>query len=136
MGCVPLLPPPAPLGLIRPPRRCGQPHISSSRPSASESKARGWTPKADGLLLGHFEENTLAEGSFDAVLCHRLLHLLVSRKAVAQFVEQAQRVLRRGGLLCVGVRNTNDLDLTSMTWVDDNVYEYTQRPGHRIRSWD
>jgi SAM-dependent methyltransferase len=92
--------------------------------------------KADGLLLGHFEENTLAEGSFDAVLCHRLLHLLVSRKAVAQFVEQVQRVLRTGGLQCVGVRNANDLDLTSMTWVDDNVYEYTQRPGHRIRYWD
>jgi len=92
--------------------------------------------KADGLLLGHFEENTLADGSFDAVLCHRLLHLLVSRKAVAQFVEQVQRVLRTGGLLCVGVRNANDLGLTSMTWVDDNVYEYTQRPGHRIRYWD
>ena len=92
--------------------------------------------KADGLLLGHFEENTLADGCFDAVVCHRLLHLLVSRKAVAQFVEQVQRVLRTGGLLCVGVRNANDLDLTSMAWVDDNVYEYTQRPGHRIRYWD
>jgi SAM-dependent methyltransferase len=55
--------------------------------------------KADSLLLGHFEENTLADGSFDAVVCHRLLHLLVSRKAVAQFVEQVQRVLWTGGLL-------------------------------------
>ena len=40
------------------------------------------------------------------------------------------------GLLCVGVRNANELDLTSMSRVDDNVYEYKQRPGHRIRYWD
>jgi SAM-dependent methyltransferase len=103
---------------------------------STEDRLRREGLKADGLLLGHFEENTLADGSFDAVVCHRLLHLLVSRKAVAQFVEQVQRVLRTSGLLCVGVRNANDLDLTSMTWVEDNVYEYTQRPGHRIRYWD
>jgi SAM-dependent methyltransferase len=102
----------------------------------TEDRLRREGLKVDGLMLGHFEENTLADGSFDAVLCHRMLHLLVSRKAVAHFVEQVQRVLRTGGLLCVGVRNANVLDLTSMARVDDNVYEYTQRPGHRIRYWD
>jgi SAM-dependent methyltransferase len=102
----------------------------------TEDRLRREGLKADGLLLGHFEENNLADGSFDAVLCHRLLHLLVTRKAVVHFVEQVQRVLRTGGLLCLGVRNPNDLDLTNMTWVEDNVYEYTRRPGHRIRYWD
>jgi SAM-dependent methyltransferase len=102
----------------------------------TEDRLRHEGLEADGLMLSNFEKNTLADGSFEAVLCHRMLHLLVSRKAVVEFVEQIQRVLRRGGLLCVGVRNASDLDPTSMARVDDNVYEYTQRPGHRIRYWD
>jgi SAM-dependent methyltransferase len=43
----------------------------------TEDRLRREGLKADGLLLGHFEENTLANGSFDAVLCHRASALQV-----------------------------------------------------------
>jgi SAM-dependent methyltransferase len=88
------------------------------------------------LVLGKFEDSSLPLGSFDAILSHRMLHLLVSREAIAGFARKAAELLRPGGLLCLGARNPHDLDPAGMVRIEDNVYEYVQRPGHRIRYWD
>ncbi len=87
------------------------------------------------LVHGEFANGSFPAGSFDAVLSHRLLHLLLAPEAVAGFVKDVGRVLRPGGLLCLGARNTQDLDPAAMRQVAENVYEYRERPGHRIRYW-
>jgi SAM-dependent methyltransferase len=91
---------------------------------------------AEEMVLGRFEDSALPAGSFDAIVSHRMLHLLVSRKAIAGFARKAQQLLRPGGLLCLGARNPDDLDPAGMVRVEENVYEYRHRPGHRIRYWD
>jgi SAM-dependent methyltransferase len=87
------------------------------------------------LTTGAFEENTYQAGFFDAVLSHRMAHLLVTEEAVACFSERVQHVLRPGGILCIGARNLADLNLAEMRSVSDDVYEYIHRPGHCIRYW-
>jgi SAM-dependent methyltransferase len=92
--------------------------------------------KAESLITGRFEDADLPEGFFDVLLSHRMAHLLITWAATRQFADKASRVLRSGGLLCLGARNRHDLKRDKMVSVADNVYEYADRPGHRIRYWD
>lgn len=91
--------------------------------------------KADQLGIGCFEASPLGEGDFDMVLSHRMGHLLVTRDAIAQFACKVHQVLQPGGRLVIGVRNMHDLNPAEMIPVGDGVYEYQNRPGHRIRYW-
>ncbi len=91
---------------------------------------------AERLLTGAFEASDVPDGQFDAVFSHRVAHLLVTDEAVATFTERVRRALRPGGVLCVGARNEDDLNPAEMRCVGGSVYEYAQRPGHRIRYWD
>ena len=88
------------------------------------------------LATGRFEDSRYPDASFDLVFSHRVAHLLLSREAMARFALKVQQVLRVGGAVCVGVRNSEDLNPTDMIPVGDKVYEYKDRPGHRIRYWD
>jgi SAM-dependent methyltransferase len=88
------------------------------------------------LWTGRFEDMALSTAGFDAVCCHRMIHLLLDEAAVHRFVERVARVLRPGGLLCVAARNLHDLDRSAMTELQGTVFEYRNRPGHRIRYWD
>jgi hypothetical protein len=60
----------------------------------------------------------------------------VTQEAVQCFADRVCQVLRPGGLLCLGARNPRDLNPAGMTRVGEGIYEYTHRPGHRIRYWD
>jgi len=91
---------------------------------------------AEALLGGPFEDASVPGMPFDALLSHRVAHLLVTPESVARFARRAGAALRSGGLLCVGVRNRRDLDPGAMTPVGNGVFEYRDRPGHRIRYWD
>jgi SAM-dependent methyltransferase len=90
---------------------------------------------ADTLLVGAFQEQALGDQTYDLVLSHRVVHLLLTRDEIACFAGRARQLLDVGGLLCVGARNPDDLDPDSMIPVRDGVYEYRDRPGHRIRYW-
>jgi cyclopropane fatty-acyl-phospholipid synthase-like methyltransferase len=92
--------------------------------------------QAELLVHGKFEETTFNNGQFDAIISHRVAHLLVTREEISQFADKVQQVLRPGGILCIGARNTTDLTPDEMIAVEDGMYEYRQRPGHRIRYWD
>jgi SAM-dependent methyltransferase len=92
--------------------------------------------EAEGLLRGRFEDTDLPAGAFDAVLSHRLAHLLETPEAIARFAAKAAEVLRPGGILAVGARNRRDLNPAVMVRVEDGVYEYADRPGHRVRYWE
>jgi SAM-dependent methyltransferase len=83
-----------------------------------------------------FEATTCPAGMFDAVLSHRMAHLLVTPQAVERFVETMRRVLRPGGVVCLGMRNTEDINPTEVRCEKDHVGEYLPRPGHWIRFWD
>lgn len=96
--------------------------------------AQGNSPEQ--LYLGRFEELALPEASFDAIISHRMAHLLLSAEAVAVFVDRLHRLLRPGGLLAIGARNLDDLDPAKMVPIGEQVYEYRNRPWHRIRYWD
>jgi SAM-dependent methyltransferase len=91
---------------------------------------------AEKLETGSFGDSPYPDGLFDAVLCHRMAHLLVTDRAVERFADEVRRVLRPGGLLCLAVRNTEDLDPSRTRRMAENVYEYAPRPGHWIRFWD
>jgi 2-polyprenyl-3-methyl-5-hydroxy-6-metoxy-1,4-benzoquinol methylase len=91
--------------------------------------------QAESLLAGRFEQREFVE-PFDVVVSHRMAHLLVDPAEMASFSAKVLQVLRPGGMLCLGARNLHDLDQATMVSLGDGVYEYTQRPGHRIRYWD
>jgi SAM-dependent methyltransferase len=92
--------------------------------------------QAEALITGRFESVPLARGEFDALLSHRMIHLLTTPDAIAQFATKVLDVLKPGGLLCVAARNPLDLKPNGMIRVEQGVYEYASRPGHRIRYWD
>jgi hypothetical protein len=79
---------------------------------------------------------SLPEASFDAVLSHRMAHLLLTPEAVATFSDRLHRLLLPGGILAIGARNLDDLDPPKMVQAGEQVYEYRCRPDHRIRYWD
>lgn len=88
------------------------------------------------ILQGRFEDLAIPEDGFDAVLSHRLAHLLITREAIAQHVRKIRTVLKQDGLLSLGARNLRDLNPEVMIPVEPGIYEYASRPGHRIRYWD
>lgn len=88
------------------------------------------------LLPGRFEDLSLPEGAFDAVLSHRMAHLLLTPQSVADFAARMHGLLRPDGILAVGARSSADRDPAEMVALGEGVYEYRRRPGHRIRYWD
>jgi SAM-dependent methyltransferase len=92
--------------------------------------------QAENLYRGRFEETDLPGGYFDAVLNHRMAHLLTSIESLAAFAAHIRGVMRPGGLLALAARSTLDYDPGEMVPVEPGVYEYRIRPGHRIRYWD
>jgi hypothetical protein len=109
--------------------------LSSAGRQLAQSRLDREQLQAESLLTGRFEESPF-EGPFDAVVSHRMAHLFVTPKEIAAFTAKVRRLLPSGGLLCLGARNLSDLDRAAMVEVGDGVYEYAQRPGHRIRYWD
>jgi SAM-dependent methyltransferase len=108
--------------------------------SEGRKRAEDWFQhqgfKAESLMTGRFEDTDLPENFFDVLLSHRMAHLLIAPEAIQEFADKATEVLRPGGFLCLGARNPHDLNPEKMICVGDNVYEYADRPGHRIRYWD
>src|SRR4051812_5277132 len=96
----------------------------------TEERLRREGLTAERLQTGPFEDSDLPEGQFDAVVSHRMAHLLVTEEAVRRFADKAHRVLRPGGILCLAVRNAEDLNPAEVRPRGENVYEYTPRPGH------
>jgi SAM-dependent methyltransferase len=110
--------------------------LSAEARRRTEARLRREGLAAERLLTGRFEDSDCPDGQFDAVLSHRVAHLLVTDEAVARFAEKARRALRPGGLLCLAVRNAEDRDPAEVRRVVEHVDEYTPRPGHWIRFWD
>src|SRR5262249_37971049 len=102
----------------------------------TESRLRREGLAAERLETGPLEGRACPDGLFDPAPGHRLAHLLVTDEAVERFADKVRRVLRPGGLLCLAVRNVEDMKPDEVRQVGDNVYEYTPRPGHWIRFWD
>lgn len=92
--------------------------------------------RAEQLYGGRFEELPLPETGFDAIVSHRMAHLLLSADLVDAFIERLHCLLRIGGIVAIGARNREDLVAADMVQVGEQVYEYRSRPGHRIRYWD
>lgn len=88
------------------------------------------------LLQCRFEDAPLPEETFDAILSHRMAHLLLGSEAVAGFAAKLHRLLRPGGILAIGARGLDDLDPAEMVRIGEQIYEYRRRPGHHIRYWD
>jgi SAM-dependent methyltransferase len=112
--------------------------LSSEARRRAEERLRSQKLKPEALLTGRFEDFALPADSFDAVLSHRVAHLLVAPDSITRFARQAHRVLQPGGLLCLGTRNPHDLDNDGdLVRISDRLYEYVDRPGHRINyCWD
>jgi SAM-dependent methyltransferase len=102
----------------------------------AETRLRHCGVQPEGLWMGAFEDSAFPTPGYDLVVCHRLAHLLLTPDAVRHFACKVEEVLRPEGLLCLGARNRDDLNPAEMIQVADEVYEYVNRPGHRIRYWD
>ena len=89
------------------------------------------------LIKGHFEKASLPEEKFDALLSHRVLHLLGNGQ-VKGFVNQASYILKPGGLLVASSRDMRDFNPDKMQWREDGQAEYTspERKGHIIDFWN
>ena len=87
------------------------------------------------LYTGHFEGVPFPPESFDAAVCHRLVHLLVTPGSAEAFAARLRNVLHPGGLAAVSGRNPLDLQPDAMIQIEEGVFEYRRRPGHRIRYW-
>jgi Methyltransferase domain len=90
------------------------------------------------LLTADFTEARLPESSFDAVLSHRTLHLMTEPGAAGRFATRLAVVAKPGAVVCIGTRDLRDLDPARMIGHHhgDDVYEYSDRPGHVISYWD
>jgi SAM-dependent methyltransferase len=110
--------------------------LSSEARFKTEARLRRERLTANGLVTGRFEDNEFSDAAFDAVLSHRMAHLLLTDESVERFVASAKRVLRPRGILCLTVRCAEDLNPGEVRRVAGDVYDYTLRPGHRIRYWD
>ncbi len=92
--------------------------------------------KAETLIQGNFEEVGNDMGHFDVILSHRVMHLLETAESVERFVTTVRKILREGGPVILGTRDTRDFDPGLMSEVGQGVYERKDRPGHRIRYWN
>jgi SAM-dependent methyltransferase len=87
------------------------------------------------ILRGEFASASFGKAGFDAVLSHRVLHLLGTNGLVRAFEQHAYRVLKQDGLLAVSARNEDDFDKDQMKLLAPGIAEYKSRPGHIIRFW-
>jgi SAM-dependent methyltransferase len=95
------------------------------------------------LILANFNSVDLKQGSFDAVLSHRVLHLLGQNGLTKAFVNRAAGALKPGGLLCVSARDPRDFNPEQMIKHDDGSVTYREdveklgdRKGQLISFWD
>jgi SAM-dependent methyltransferase len=88
------------------------------------------------LVVSKFEDCQFSQEWFDIIISHRVIHLLISLEQVVDFSLKVQRLLRPEGILCIGTRDFRDLEPHAMSFVEEGVYEYRHRPGHRIRYWN
>ena len=90
------------------------------------------------LMTADFTDSDLPLAAFDAVLSHRTLHLMTAPGSVDRFVRKLAAVARPGAVVCIGTRDLRDLDPARMIGHHhgDDVYEYSDRPGHVISYWD
>jgi len=88
------------------------------------------------LLCGDFLAAALPPQKFDAMISHRMLHLLKEYEQIESFVQRAAHIVKPEGLVCISARDTRDLDRNVMNDLGGGVYEYKDRPGHKIRYFD
>jgi 2-polyprenyl-3-methyl-5-hydroxy-6-metoxy-1,4-benzoquinol methylase len=110
--------------------------LSAAGRRLAEGRMQQYGIQPEHLWTGLFEDTDFPGAGYDLVVCHRLVHLLLTPDAVGRFARKVAEVLRPGGMLCLASRNLRDLNPADMTQVADEVYEYIHRPGHRIRFWD
>jgi SAM-dependent methyltransferase len=91
---------------------------------------------AEDLKVAEYSRSVFPPESFDVIFSHRVAHLLTTEDAIQAFALVTHELLKPGGLFCLGVRDTRDLDPDAMYSVGPDVYEYKHRPGHRIRYWE
>lgn len=91
---------------------------------------------ASGVVQGDFNKAVLSKNAYDAVLSHRVLHLLTQERDIERFRELCSLILRPGGLLTIAARDPRDFDPKTMRMNDDGTAEYIDRPGHIISFWD
>jgi SAM-dependent methyltransferase len=104
----------------------------------AEARLAALGVKSATLLTADFTEAQLPESGFDAVLSHRTLHLMTAPGAAGRFAGRLAAVARPGAMVCIGTRDLRDLDPARMNvhHHGDDVYEYSDRPGHVISYWD
>lgn len=88
------------------------------------------------LLLGDFNHTNYLKKDFDAVTCHRTLHLWGNNGLVRAFANKTASVLKDNGLLVVSARNEKDFNPDQMVMIAPNLAEYKDRPGHQISFWN
>jgi SAM-dependent methyltransferase len=85
------------------------------------------------LLTQPIEAVSFPGSQFDFVVSHRTVHLFLVDASLHDLAALTARWLKPGGVLCIGARDTRDLDPSQMRHVGSEVYEYKHRPGHRVR---
>ncbi len=89
------------------------------------------------LMTGDFTSSSLpfAQGDFDFVVSHRVMHLLGTNGKIKAFLENARDLLKDNGTAIISVRNEHDFKPDRMTRKDDGTVFYNDRPDHIITLW-
>ncbi len=93
-------------------------------------------------ISGPFQTAPIPAEGYDAVFCHRTLHLWGKNGLITAFNDAAVKALKSGGLLVVSARDPRDYDEEQMTVKEEAPdgtiisAEYKDRPGHLINFWN
>jgi SAM-dependent methyltransferase len=91
---------------------------------------------AEKIFTGRFESVDLPQAHFAGVLSHRFLHLLTNPNEIDAFLDKLLQITLPGAIICIGARDTTDLNTEQMISKGNGVFEYCKRPGHLISYWD
>lgn len=85
------------------------------------------------LIQKPIENVEFLTGTFDFIISHRTFHLFLSDDSLHNLVMLTEKWLKKNGILCIGTRDERDVNLNKMQSLGGGVYEYINRPGHKIR---
>lgn len=93
-----------------------------------------------GLSQGDFTKASekLTPEKYDALISHRVLHLLTLETDIEKFVENCAIVLKSGGILVISTRDQRDFKPAKMKWTNSErtVAYYKNNKDHIINFWD
>ncbi len=88
------------------------------------------------LVHSSFESQTdYTVANFDAIVSHRVLHLITNEELIKRWVEMSGKLLKEGGKIFIGNRSVLNEKNGSVNKIEGKIFQDSGRPGHLINLW-